>query len=556
MIRIQRQSLLYNVPLIFALVITFVSVLMIERSVMLATGGVFMYPLDDPFIHMEIAGNLAASGTWGVNPGEFASASSSLLYTVMLALLFKLFSVHVVIPFILNCIAAFILLIVVDKWFRKQGTGMLARLVILGLVVFFLPLPVMIISGMEHTLQCLFSFLFITTFADWVVIGNGTAERKWKLPVSLLVYAFLVTAIRYEGIFLVAVAGLILLWQRKIKASFILGAMALLPVALFGIYSLSKGSYFFPNPLFIKSEEFQLSVKGILNFFSNMLINKFTVTKTTGSLPGVPPPGISLLTTQRILIILPLVSLFFAKQLRQASKYNYIVMIITLTTLLHLAFASTGWFYRYEAYLVMNACVISFFIMGRYWKELLPDKLLYTRLLAGILFFALFFPFVLRSSAAFTKAKQACVNIYEQQYQMGQFLHKYYPETAVAANDIGAISFFTKAEVIDLWGLGSIEVARSRKNKSWTPEFLDSFVRDKQVGLAIVYDEWFDKRLLQRWNKVATWQISDNVITGGDTVSFYSIDSTSGQELRRNIAAFEPLLPKKVKVVYTIPLAE
>ncbi|MBL7708382.1 MAG: hypothetical protein JNJ86_04890, partial [Chitinophagaceae bacterium] len=158
--------------------------------------------------------------------------------------------------------------------------------------------------------------------------------------------------------------------------------------------------------------------------------------------------------------------------------------------------------------------------------------------------------------AAFTKAKQACVNIYEQQYQVAQFLHKYYPETAVAANDIGAISFFTKAKVIDLWGLGSIEVARSRKNKSWTPEFLDSLVRNKQVSLAIVYDEWFDKRLLQRWNKVATWQISDNVITGGDTVSFYSIDSTSGQKLRRNVAAFEPLLPKKVKVVYTTPLAD
>jgi hypothetical protein len=524
---------------------------------MLATGGVFMYPLDDPFIHMEVARNLAVDGNWGINPGEFASASSSLLYTVILALSFKLFSVQVMIPFIVNCIAAFILLIVVDKWLRKQEAGMLARLVILGLVVFFLPLPVMIISGMEHTLQCLFSFLFITTFADWVVAdGNGAAKRKWKLPVSLLVYAFLVTSIRYEGIFLVAVAGLISLWRRKIVPSFILGAAALLPVVMFGMYSLSKGSYFFPNPLFIKSEEFQFSIKGILNFFSNILINKFTVTKTTGSLPGVPPPGISLLTTQRILIILPLLYLFFLKSLKQAGKYSQILVIVTLTTVLHLAFASTGWFYRYEAYLVMNACIIIFFILGRYWKELLPEKLFYTRLLAGVLVFALFFPFVLRSSAAFTKAKQACVNIYEQQYQVAQFLRKYYPETTVAANDIGAISFFNRSEIIDLWGLGSIEVARSRKNKYWTPGFLDSLVKNKQAGLAIVYDEWFDKRLLQQWTKVATWQISDNVITGGDTVSFYSIDSTSGQELRRNIAAFEPLLPPKVKTVYTITLAD
>lgn len=517
---------------------------------MFETGGVFMYPLDDPFIHMEVAGNLAADGTWGINPGEFASASSSILYTFLLAILFKLFSVQVIIPFVINCITAFILLLVIDQWLRKQGAGVLARLVILTLVIFFLPLPVMIISGMEHSLQCLFSFLFITKFAGWL------PEGKRKLPASLLVYAFLVTAIRYEGIFLVAVAGLILLWQRKIVSSVVLGAAALLPVVLFGTYSITKGSYFLPNPVFIKSEGFQFSVKGVLNFFSNILINKFTVTKTTGTLPGVPPPGISLLTTQRVLIILPLLYLFFAKQLRQTSKYNYILFIVALTTLLHLAFASTGWFYRYEAYLVMNACVISFFILSRYWKELLPDKLLYTRLLAGVLIFALFFPFVLRSSAAFTKAKQACVNIYEQQYQMAQFLQKNYPETAVAANDIGAISFFSKAKVVDLWGLGSIEVARSRKNRYWTPEFLDSLVRDKQVGLAIVYDEWFDKRLLQQWTKVATWQISDNVITGGDTVSFYSIDGSHAQELRKKIAAFQSMLPSKVKTEYFIPEAD
>lgn len=555
MIRIQRQNLLYNVPLIFALIITFVSVLIIERSVMLETGGVFMYPLDDPFIHMEIAKNLATDGTWGINPGEFASASSSLLYTMILAFLFKLFSVQVIIPFIVNCIAAVILLIVADKWLRKQGVEIFARLVILTLTVFFLPLPVMIISGMEHTLQCLFSFLFITTFADWAA-GERPVVGKLKIPWSLLIYAFLVTAIRYEGLFLVAVACLILLWRKKIKSSFILGAAALLPVVLFGVYSITKGSYFLPNPVFIKSEEFQLSVKGIFNFFSNILINKFTVTKTTGSLPGVPPPGISLLTAQRILILLPLLYLLFRNQLKMAGKYSYIIFIVTLTTVLHLAFASTGWFYRYEAYLVMNACVISFFVLNKYWKELLPDKRLYARLLAGILVFALFFPFVLRSAAAFTKAKQACVNIFEQQYQMAQFLRKYYPGTPIAANDIGAISFFSKAEVIDLWGLGSIDVARSRKKKYWTPEFLDSLVKSKQAGLAIVYDEWFDKRLLEGWTKVATWQISDNVITGGDTVSFYSIDSADARQLRKDVAAFQSLLPAKVKSVYTIPEAD
>ena len=53
-------------------------------SILRATGGVFMYPLDDPFIHMQVAKNLAFHQTWGIFPGEFASASSSLLYTLLL----------------------------------------------------------------------------------------------------------------------------------------------------------------------------------------------------------------------------------------------------------------------------------------------------------------------------------------------------------------------------------------------------------------------------------------------------------------------------------------
>ncbi|RYH10669.1 hypothetical protein [Tropicimonas sp. IMCC6043] len=38
--------------------------------------GVFEYPLDDVYIHLAVAEQIA-SGGYGVNPGEYASASSS-----------------------------------------------------------------------------------------------------------------------------------------------------------------------------------------------------------------------------------------------------------------------------------------------------------------------------------------------------------------------------------------------------------------------------------------------------------------------------------------------
>ena len=41
------------------------------------TGATLVYGLDDAYIHMAIAKNLARHGVWGVTPFHFASASSS-----------------------------------------------------------------------------------------------------------------------------------------------------------------------------------------------------------------------------------------------------------------------------------------------------------------------------------------------------------------------------------------------------------------------------------------------------------------------------------------------
>ena len=58
-------------------------------SVLVLTGGVFSFTLDDPYIHLAMAEEIGRGG-YGVNPGEPASASSSILYPFLLAGLLKL----------------------------------------------------------------------------------------------------------------------------------------------------------------------------------------------------------------------------------------------------------------------------------------------------------------------------------------------------------------------------------------------------------------------------------------------------------------------------------
>jgi hypothetical protein len=536
--------------LLLSLAAVGLSVAAIEYDVMRQTAGIFLYPLDDSFIHMALARNIAIHGNWGMNPQEFASASSSVLYSLLLAGLFKLFSVHITIPFLVNCVAAIFLLAIVQRWLRRENIVGGPQLAILLSVVFLAPIPILVICGMEHTIQCLFSFLFIFGFSRWLEGSLVRKGEKWELPWPLVLYALMTTFVRYEGLFLVAIACLILAWHRKMALALKLGLISVLPVLVFGVYSISKGSYFLPNSVLLKSGGIRLSVDGIMEFLDNILVQKLTVVSTDNIPAGTPRPGISLLATQRLLILLPLTYLIFLKYIRQRPAYGYILGILLGCTILQLCFASTGWLYRYEAYLIFCTVVITGVLVYKYGREVMRERGAGAWWMMGVALFAVGFPLVLRSAAAFSKTGTACVNIYQQQYQMGQFLHTYYNGDVTAANDIGAVSFFTDGPNIDLWGLGNFKVARARKKGYWTPGFLDSLCRKEGAETAVIYDKWFSDSLLQRWTKVASWQIRNNVICGEDSVSFFAIDKGNVGTLKKNLQDYEGRLPAGVTVKY------
>jgi hypothetical protein len=522
------------IVLITALIALILPLVLIEMQVFRVTGGKLIYPLDDTYIHMVIAKNLALYGNWGISPDTFQSASSSILYTILLSALFKLFTVNTLIPFIVNLAAAVVLIFVIQRRLQKEDIAFTWQLFILLLVIFFTPLPILIISGMEHTIQCLFSFLFIFNFSDWA------RRRETPIPKSLFIYGMIICSIRYEGLFIIAIACCVLLYYRKILPAFLLGFVSILPLVVFGSISVLKGSYFLPNSVLMKTSPVELSHSGFAGYLNNILIEKLMLAKT----------GITALATQRLLLILPCTYLLFRKQLKNGAGYPLIILFITICTLLQLAFAKTGWFYRYEAYLVMCAVITVSVLMIKHTKQLRwrENKVLLPVLV--FVFFYLFFPLILRSAAAYTKASQACTNIYEQQYQMGNFIKKFYDTGTIAVNDIGAVSFFNESTIIDLWGLADMDVAKAKKDGYNTPAFLNKVVEKNKVEFAIVYDSWFESALLNKWKKVATWQIENNVICGDATVSFYAIKPDSDKALIKNLMIYQPLLPKDVTIKY------
>ena len=531
-------------PLLVGWAATFLPLVIILVSVMNQTGGVFSYPVDDAYIHMQIARNLAEHGVWGINPNEFGSASSSPLYTLILGLLSLIFSSHYLIPLVVNSIAGILLVAAVQRWLQKENLGMGLQIVFLLLFVFLLPLPLVILSGMEHTLQCLFSFLFVYQFSSWMEgrgTGTGTGTGTGRgIPIQLIVYGMLAVSIRYEDIFLLALACLILFFRRRFTQGFLLGLLVMLPLILFGIYSVAKGSYFLPNSVLVKSEAAQFSIGGMATALGNILQQKFLFAYQ----------GISLLATQKLLLLLPLCLLAAINYLKEKRSYTYILVILTGTVFLHIALADTGKFYRYEAYLICLSLPVIFMVLFQWGRTQSKRLTLISRLVFLFILILLLLPVVLRSVIALSKTRQSCINIYEQQYQMGRFLKTFHNNEVVAAYDIGAISYFTNCRIVDLWGLANIEVARSKKGGYWTAPFLDSLVRSKGGRMAIIYDSWIGSSIPPSWQKIGSWTIQNNVVCGDDTVFFYSVDSTRAAPLKKNLLDYQKMLPATVQVKY------
>ena len=139
-------------------------------------------------------------------------------------------------------------------------------------------------------------------------------------------------------------------------------------------------------------------------------------------------------------------------------------------------------------------------------------------------------------------------SVYEQQFQMAHFLKQYYNDAPIAANDIGAINFYTNIDCFDLVGLGTLSVARELLAGTYTTETMEEGTRRFGVRIALLYDNWFDGRFFPKpppsWNKVGEWTLPHPSELGGQTVSFYAAQPVECAPLRANLAAYAPRMPQ------------
>ena len=305
-----------------------------------STDGRLIYAVDDAYIHMAVARTWAEHSIWGCTPFHFSSSSSSLLWTFGLGVAYRAFGVHEWTPLLLNVSFAVGTLVVANGSLARLGAQPLLRAsALLGIVVAF-PLAGMVLLGMEHVLHVLLTIGFAAVAVETLTNPPESPRLDRRRTVVLCVLGALLGASRYEGFFLVGLACLAFLARRQRLRAVSIGAVALLPVVAFGVFSVANGSYFLPNPLMVKAVGENASMaSGLLKPFGS---EDLAFLQNNRAMP--------------ILLGLGLLGALAHALARRGFWRPPVLFPLALAAMIllhgHFVFSPLFWVYRYDAYLV------------------------------------------------------------------------------------------------------------------------------------------------------------------------------------------------------------
>jgi len=484
--------------------------------------GTFCYALDDSFIMMAISRNLAFHGVWGLTSHEFSSTASSPAFTVLLAIIIKIIGDHIWIPLVINILTLFGLL----HWLSKRANEWNLQIwqtwfLMVGMVL-LAPVPVLIFGSMEHILH-----LWLALICLYRIV-----EKKPSPPLFwLFVFGLCLGGIRFEGLFEGGLLVLYLWSEKKWFSGFVFGLGLIIPITALGLYSMSQGWFFLPNSLILKAYHLNVQETGTAFGYLYSLLHKASY------------------NTHAIAAIF---LLFLAKNEKSFPKgpaQNWLLILIW-ASIAHFIFARYSHVYRYEAYL-MGMTWIAF------WRSLcqsgsFPDSksilnyLSRNKEMAALIIVLSISP-LYRSVKSYVAGTIGMVNIYEQQVQTARFVKQFYNHSPIAAIDIGALAYYTDSPILDLWGLGSLNMAKLKIAGNYNNQTIDSACRKANVEAILYYGE---KVNFDRWIKAGTWIIQDNMVCAEDTIDFYGLTPDGAQKLQANLRNFEAELPKRVLVQY------
>lgn len=488
----------------------------------------YIYPLDDVYIHLALARNFAELGVWSVNVSGFDSASSSILYTLLLSLLIRLFGDWEYYPLLINITFAYLTLYAVYRYFRDFSTKS-AFIIAVVLLLPFTLLYVMALIGMEHTLHM---FLIVTSLHT--IQKNVRDGFRGKDFLLLLVLTFLLALVRFESMFFTAALAGALFLRKNFPQGLAVVAAGFLPILIFGFISVRMGGYFFPNSVMIKGsypggEHFLLSLWRLLA--DGILFNTSFY---------------KCLFFPFVILSVHLYGKYRTKNWRTFFRNETALLVVVAVGLMQSLFAMLK--YRYENYVMIAVLLLISPVLAATLEEIRKHDL-WKRSTWILGFSGLMVVAVAgyRFGYHHKPLSYSSKGINAQQVEMSRFLHEEYRGEEVLANDIGAISYFSHVQLTDMVGLGSTDIARLKVNNkngsretyiSANKKFITQYATDHGCRIAVIYPEWFPGGPPASWTPVASWRVRGAYGPAIERVVFYAVSPAEVPALRRKLQKF------------------
>lgn len=472
--------------------------------------GVFEYPLDDVYIHLAVASNIALGG-YGVNAGEPAAAASSILYPFLL-LPFPGTGVQRLLPLFWNALA-----VAGAGWVWGRivlGAGLAGATGAVAAVAgpVLLNIPGVGFTGMEASLHLMASLL--------VVLGLWRALSGQGVAAWFVAAAIAAPLLRYEGLALslLSAGTLFLHGQRRAALSIALGAAG--GVAAFGLFLVSLGLDPLPSSVLVKTAGLAATGDPATGLLVGLIVNLMT---PAGALLG-------------LLVVAVAVALLAVPGLRRDAA-GKVLAVAWAAALAHLVFGQIGWMHRYEPYAIASlaaAVLLAGTAAGARVGRRLRALALVSIAAAGIVYLP-------KLWLSYTWAPRA---IHLQQGQMARLAQGYLAEP-VAVNDLGRVAWGNPSPVLDLWGLASAEARIARLGPAPAAGWAGVLTDRHGVRVAMIYDQWIGAGIGPSWRRVATLSLDPaRGATAGTEVAIYATDPAFVADLRARLAAFAPTLPE------------
>lgn len=511
-------------PLLLSLTVFLTSLSAALRTALRGTGGHLIYALDDAYIHMAVAKTLARHGVWGCTPFHFSSSSSSILWTFILGVADRVLGVRDSIPLVLNVAIAIATLVVAHAALARLGAPAVLRAsALLGIVLVF-PLAGMVLMGMEHILHLLLTIAFAAVAVEALTSVVEEPRLSRSRTRMLCILGALLGASRYEGFFLIGLVCLAFLVRRQLARALAIGAVSLLPVAVFGAISMAEGSYFLPNPLMIKAVGEASMISALFKPFGG---EDLIFLRNNRAMP--------------ILLALAVLATLAHGLARRGAWRAALLFPLLLTAMIlvhgHFVFSPLYWAYRYDAYLV----AFGIFAAAVTLVDLPAPKEL-PRGAIPALAVALLVPAVgdVREGILPVAEIEGMRGTYLEQYQTAQLIRSYYPAAAVIVNDLGATTYYTQARILDLVGLGDLEPLRIMRSTPYTSREVTAWTAPYQPQIAVVSLGWGVAVPLipPEWVRVAVVEMPPHF----HRVGFFAVDPKETWTLRECVSQhFGPL---------------